>query len=215
MVMQLNNLVIDQWQSITVKEQTVTVLPDGCRDLILRTNTDGSKHYFVSPFFHTAKEVFLKPKSITTGFRLAPGSIINESGLLANLQDFDEAKAVELINHFSTNSERVQEALRCIEQTVLSVKLVAKELGAHPRTLQRLMLKETGLSPSYWLRLSRIRKAGRLIGSHFSLTEIALDCGYSDHSHMTRECVHWFGVSPKRLRARTDLIEQLNAPAFS
>lgn len=213
----MNNVIIDKWQAKTSSETVVTVLPDGCRDVIFKSFSDGSNSCFVSPYFHTSKAITLLSQSHTRGFRLAPGTVINEIALFENLQniDFDESITVELINAFSATCGNTRETLKCIEQNPTSVNHNAKKLGISTRTLQRLLQKKTGLSPHYWVRLCRIRKAGKLMTTNLPLAEIAFSVGFSDQSHMTRECVHWFGVSPKILMKRPDLFEQLNAPAFS
>ena len=155
--------------------------------------------------------------SHSKGFRLSPGSVIDEIGLLSHLQtaNGDEQNIVDLINEFVFVSDNTSEALRCIENSTSSIAKVAKELGVHSRTLQRHIRKETGLTPNYWLQLSRIRKAGRLIAQAHSLADVALSFGFSDQSHLTRECSRWFGVTPKELKHRPDLFKQLEYPAFS
>ncbi len=215
--MALNNVVIDQWKSFSSNEEPFTVLPDGCRDLILKVSAEQSHHWFVSPCFHQATEVISNAGSLSTGFRLAPGSVINEKSLIAELKEpyCDELTIMELIAEFTSVSENTYEALQCLGKNPISVGSAAKKLGVHSRTLQRHISTETGLTPSYWVRLSRIRTAGRLIALGYPLVDVAATAGYSDQAHLSRECSHWFKVPPTTLQSRRDLSDQLFSVAFS
>lgn len=213
----MSNVVVDIWESLAPSTNQTTIMPDGCRDVILRTRENGANQYFVSPYFKTAQKVILLAGSHSKGFRLSPGSVIDEAGLLSNLQTTKNSdhNIVDLINEFVSVSGNTSDALKCIECSPSSITQVAKELGVHTRTLQRYIRNETGLTPNYWLQLSRIRKAGRLIAQARPIADVALSLGYSDQSHLTRECSRWFGVTPKELKHRPDLFTQLEHPAFS
>lgn len=213
----MSNIVVDIWESFTPTTNHLTILPDGCRDVILTVTASGANHHLVSPYFETAQKATLLEGSHNKGFRLSPGSVIDEIGLFSNLQTANksERNIVDLINEFVSVSDNTSDALKCIEYSTSSITRVAKELGVHTRTLQRHIRKETGLTPNYWLQLSRIRKAGRLVAKAHPLVDVALSLGYSDQSHLSRECSRWFGVTPKELRHRPDLFKQLEHPAFS
>ncbi|MDR8732300.1 helix-turn-helix domain-containing protein [Burkholderia pseudomultivorans] len=59
----------------------------------------------------------------------------------------------------------------------------------------------TGLAPHQWLRKQRVQKAMQLLGqSQFSLTEIALLCGFVDQSHFTRVFKRDVGMNPGHYR---------------
>lgn len=213
----MSRIIIDKWESFASSTHYVTVLPDGCRDVILKVLPDQSHQWFISPYFDSAKEIASVAGSYSQGFRLSPGVKLDEQSLLSNLQRLrvSEIDIVDLINEFASLSENTRDTLECLASNPSSINQAAKELGVHIRTLQRLIVEETNLTPSYWLRLSRIREAGRLIIKNYPLVEVALSVGYSDQSHLTRECAHWFGVTPTRLKHRPDLFEQLKHPAFS
>lgn len=59
----------------------------------------------------------------------------------------------------------------------------------------------TGITPHRWLMQRRVQEARRMIeGSDCPLAEIAVACGFSDQSHLTRHFTQILGVPPGRLR---------------
>lgn len=233
----VQTIIIDQWQSLCADNQQYTVLPDGCRDVIYHVDTHSNfdsnansspgfnansnstktPAWHISPYFHRAQSVQLQAGRFTRGFRLAPGTLIDENQLLQQLQcsQTSEHELQNLLADFASHSKNVQEALACIAQQPNSVTAAAQELGVHARTLQRLLAKETHLPPSYWLRLSRIRHAGRRIAQGQPFADIAALSGFSDQAHLSRECLQWFGVTPTQFGRRPDLFTQLDDPAFA
>lgn len=62
-----------------------------------------------------------------------------------------------------------------------------------------------GLDPKVYLRVLRLQATARALRSHTApLWEIALDSGYSDQAHMTREFTEMAGVTPDRYRSAPD-----------
>jgi AraC-like DNA-binding protein len=86
----------------------------------------------------------------------------------------------------------------------ISLDAVAAEIGTSPYHLCRVFKQVTGQSlNSYrtWQRLGRIVDDLVRPGSS-SLNELALDAGFSSHSHMSRVFQQEVGLSPSRLRKR-------------
>ena len=59
-----------QWQTSVTEKSNAIILPDGCRDLILKTVNNGRPQWHISPLFACAKTVQLEAHSTFTGFRL-------------------------------------------------------------------------------------------------------------------------------------------------
>lgn len=57
-----------------------------------------------------------------------------------------------------------------------------------------------GKTPHRWLMDYRVGRSRQMLRDGASLAEIALACGFSDQSHMTRVFVDYTGVSPGRYR---------------
>lgn len=67
-----------------------------------------------------------------------------------------------------------------------------------PFHLNRVFSAEVGLPPHAFQNQLRIEKARSLIGQKKSLSEIALETGFSDQSHFNRFFKRYTGVTPKR-----------------
>jgi AraC-like DNA-binding protein len=77
---------------------------------------------------------------------------------------------------------------------------MAEIVGVHPRTLQRLLQRES-LSYRQLVDEVRAERATVLLrDSDAPVTEIAFDLGYTDVSHFIRAFRRWTGVSPSRYR---------------
>jgi AraC family transcriptional regulator len=84
----------------------------------------------------------------------------------------------------------------------LSIADLAASAGVHPVYLARAYRRYFGCSPGEYLRRRRLLRAqGLLSGTDLPLVQIALQCGFSDQSQMTRSFSSTFGVPPARYRA--------------
>jgi AraC-like DNA-binding protein len=88
---------------------------------------------------------------------------------------------------------------------------VAWDLGVSERHLRRLFLDSVGYGPKTLQRVLRFRRfLGRLDAADgdVELAALAAECGFADQAHLTRECARLSGISPAAI-AR----ERLGAPA--
>jgi len=84
----------------------------------------------------------------------------------------------------------------------LSLAEIAAAAGRHEIHLAREFRRRYGLSVGAYLRRQRIDEATRLLRQRrLSLTEIALECGFSSHSHLCRAFRAQHGVTPSQYRA--------------
>lgn len=78
---------------------------------------------------------------------------------------------------------------------------VASEVGYSRRHLSTLVRAECGLSPKEWQRVARFQHSHALLvrasrAGRPSLTEVVVDAGYADQSHLAREWGVLAGCSP-------------------
>lgn len=104
---------------------------------------------------------------------------------------------------------RVRRAVFYMEQNmtfVLSTEQVAEEAGVSARQLERLFQIFLRESPASYFRKLRLRHANWMLrNTRRSITEIAMECGFSDNSHFAKRFKNFFGISPGRARrAATD-----------
>jgi len=97
----------------------------------------------------------------------------------------------------SSASAEVAVVLEC--ETPLTISDLAKRLGCGQRTLERY-LKAEGTTPELLRSSTRITKAMEAFRTDESLTNIALDVGFSDLAHMSRAFKASCGMSPSVVR---------------
>lgn len=93
--------------------------------------------------------------------------------------------------------ERLLEDLSITE----SVARLGAVVGLSERSVMRLFLKETGLSFRRWHNQARLLRAFELFERGDSLTQIALEVGYSGPSAFAKMFRRTLGKSPSALRA--------------
>jgi len=95
---------------------------------------------------------------------------------------------------------RVIERMRNFDSK-LSLQMLAKESGYSRVHFLRMFRAATGYAPhSYLLKLRVDRVRELLANSTLSLTEIALECGFSSHSHLSRVFRQVLGATPSEYR---------------
>lgn len=112
---------------------------------------------------------------------------------------------------------RVRRAILMMEQTMASpitMTDLADRLNITTRHLERLFQSEVGISPQEYYRMHRLR-FGKflLVTSDRRISDIALECGFSDASHFTRAFRDAFETTPSKVRAspRHEIDEELDA----
>ena len=86
----------------------------------------------------------------------------------------------------------------------LDLAEIARAAGRHEIHLAREFNRFFGMSVGAHLRHLRTEHAARLLcETHASLSEIALESGFSSHSHLCREFKLRLGVTPSRYRAES------------
>ena len=113
------------------------------------------------------------------------------------------------LDEFCKRAAAIDEALECLGSGINSVADASRQLGVSARTLQRTVKHHTGVTPQFWLALSRVRRSSRSLHYYDSLADAAHSFGYADQSHMTREVKRWLGTTPAHIRTNTELYARL------
>ncbi len=105
---------------------------------------------------------------------------------------------------FEVENEHVARALLLLEQNMsqpLSNEEISQRLKLSKRQLERLFLSETGESLQKLSRNMRLHYGQWLLqNSHRSITDIGLECGFSDGAHFSRAFRKTFGARPSDSR---------------
>ena len=99
---------------------------------------------------------------------------------------------------------RVRRALLLMEQNLaepVAIAAIARELRISPRQLERLFQTALGVRPGAHYRQLRLRHARWLLANaDLSVTRIAIETGFSDCAHFSRQFKMVFGHSPTEAR---------------
>lgn|GEM_PF-200769 len=81
-----------------------------------------------------------------------------------------------------------------------SIKLIAGQMGQHPRTLERRLQAQNLVFKDIVDQVRRTRASEYLGQSVIPLCQIADLLGYSSQTSLNRACLRWFGQTPNALR---------------
>ena len=103
---------------------------------------------------------------------------------------------------------RVRRAMMEMEQNMidpLPISSVAKRLGISSRQLERLFQSVLGIRPAAFYRMIRLRYARSLLSQgEMSITQVAIETGFSDCAHFSRQFKTMFGHSPSSVKGRSE-----------
>ena len=99
------------------------------------------------------------------------------------------------------------EIIKGISDTSFSIKDCLKKMPLNYDYIRKLFKKEIGVSPSEYLLKERMTLAGQLLSSgisnmfsHYSISQIAEACGYSEPLYFSRVFKKYYGVSPSEYK---------------
>ncbi len=205
-----------EWSFTSFRDCDTSVLPDGCRDVIVRATYEERPICFVSDLNDSAYTVSTKARTHMKGIRLRPGVNIQQDRLNAWLcnKSIDQLFASDQINEFCEESESLSEILSGLASKENSIACVAANLGVSVRSMQRLVSQETGKSPYFWFSLARARRTCRMLLRDERLCDVSVENGFSDQPHMTREMKKWFNLTPLQIRSNPNLSDLLSEPGY-
>ncbi len=194
------------------KAERHVVFPDGCRDILVVCETDGSFEVILTEFDFRPRPAALRLGTEISGYRLRPGADVSGSVVEAIKSNPDLAETI--IGDACGGWNDLDEAIAALTLPGATVAAVARSLGVSIRTMQRHFLSRNLPPPDFWRLLARARQAARLLHIAAPLAEVADECGFSDQAHMTRDFRRWFGQTPAQLLGNVSLLNILSQPAL-
>ena len=204
------------WLRVTDEDRT-PVLPDACSDLIW----EAGRGAFVAGPDTGPAPVGAPAGTVVVGARFRPGAGGAALGLpLSELRDLrvgleeldpaladrlpgdlDPREALRRLAEIALATPRadaaIAEAARRLAQPRTRVESLAGDLGLSERQLRRRCHAAAGYGPKTLQRVLRFRRF--LAGGERDLARAALDAGYADQAHLTRECTRLAGRPPAAL----------------
>lgn len=206
-----------QW-SVQCGKGEMSVLPDGCRDLIAISSQGGPVSFVCTGLDASPRHVVCEGETRFVGIRLAPGVSFPWERAESSVKYSDQPllDAAARLDHEAEPADMQQCLLDVMEYAQLPPQWLAdclQELNegrsiSHPRSersIRRGVLDLTGASPRFWKGLGRVRRAGlAIVQSDLPLADIALAHGYADQAHLCRDVRRLLGVTPARLRQQPE-----------
>lgn len=119
----------------------------------------------------------------------------------------------------AVGDERVRRALLVMEQAIaepIAIETIAERAGLSARQLERLFRATLGAAPAAVYRRLRLSHARWLIeNTTKSLTTVAVETGFCDASHFSRQFRAVFGLAPSDLRGPAPERGDQRAASFS
>lgn len=204
---------VQRWQFQAQADDLSWVFPDGCLDvLVVECAETGTRRLRVTDWDHCPRHVTVTKGTSMTGFRLRPGVSLSladhrrEAAQLDDLQTYIQDRAEA--------SFELAEVIEAISLTNVPIAQIAKSQGVSERTLQRHFQSKSLPNPMFWRQLGRARRAAQSLLQRHCLLEVAMDHGYSDQAHMTREFKRWFGCCPSKTLKSPYLLRDLAQPGL-
>jgi transcriptional regulator GlxA family with amidase domain len=123
--------------------------------------------------------------------------VLGTAGITRPAEPVEDAVGV----HADAALGKALDYIRRHHADTLSNQTLAAMTGRSVRALERLFVRELGLTPQQYLRRVRVRLSCHdLINTRWGLREVALRHGFYDQSHFSREFRKETSMTPKAYR---------------
>jgi AraC family transcriptional regulator len=126
------------------------------------------------------------------------------------LREYDAAVPGPKRRYGELPREKLVRAVAYIQDqldTDLTVSGIAQAVGMSPYHFTRLFKESTGQTPYQYVVDARVKKAKELLTTgKFTISEVAYHVGFADQSHLTRHFKKVFGLPPKKLLRKRQIL---------
>lgn len=171
------------------------------------------KDSFIGPGTHLAG-VCIKPAAFSCFYSYMPQyELTNNTVEFDSSFSFDADKLTKSpVTYFNRYFlDRIKNKNRLLQPVLADIHLSKGKLSIHEvskrnfmttRQMERDFKTQIGLSPKEYCNIIRFQSALAMISNSFnrkSLSEVAYECGYYDHAHLTNEIKRYAGLTPSQL----------------
>jgi len=171
-------------------------------------NTIVSSLYDIDDF--SFKNYFIKDDELANYLKQIISSTLNSDEIydheIINFITLFCEKYISFENSFKTIEDEKFEALFTFLKEEkynlkeLSFYDMAKVMNMNPYYFHRIFSKSIGLTPQTFINFLRVSKATKLLQDYDSLAHVALECGFYDQAHFTKEFKKYHGITPTRYK---------------
>jgi AraC-like DNA-binding protein len=138
---------------------------------------------------------------------MAAGDLLEKEQRLAGLVEKIFRQACEPAAEKSEPALHIEQLKRHLGANLdadISLSQIAEKLQANPTSLLRQFKAATGITPHAYRLNCRIERARQLLQQGLDLSQVALSCGFFDHSHFHRHFKAITTVTPKAYQVNFD-----------
>lgn len=108
-----------------------------------------------------------------------------------------ECLSLKIVNRFSNEINKSIQFIKNNYMTILTLEVVAKEVGLSVSYLSRLFKEETGYGFTDFINMERIEQAKKLLLDHQKSYQVANAVGFNDYKYFSKVFKKVTGVSPR------------------
>jgi AraC family transcriptional regulator len=121
------------------------------------------------------------------------------------LRHYSKSTQITTSEHRSLTSAQLQQAINYINTHLdrdLSLMQIAEVINISPTYFASLFKRATGISPHQYVIQQRVQRAKMLLSkTDLTISDIALQVGFSSQSHLTQQFKRFTGMTPKQVRS--------------
>ena len=164
----------------------------------------GARLFFGQPLYELANRVVALDDAFGAYARRLEMALFEADGWAARFDLLDREIAAR-INRATLLPPAVVHVMRRLTKShgAVPIGTLADEIGCSHKHLVSQFSEQIGLTPKTLARVLRFGRAANLLASSSGghLADIAIDCGYYDQSHFTRDFRAFAGITPTELLA--------------